>query len=96
MEEDRNEHSAEPAKQDREAMEEWFDLLPPEREEEHRSRPTWRGLLIAVIAAVILSVGATLLLGGTYGFTRQGAASGCGAGAVSDCCAPGNSRSGGG
>lgn len=56
------------------------------------SSPTWRGLVIAVIAAVVLSVGATLLLGGTFGFTRQGASAGCGAGAVSDCCAPRGNR----
>ncbi len=90
MEQDRNEHAAEPGKQKREKPEEWFGLASPEREEEPRIGPTWRGLLIAVIAAVVLSVGATLLLGGTFGFTRQGAATGCGAGAASDCCAPAN------
>lgn len=55
--------------------------------------PNWRGLVIAVIAAVMLSVGATLLLGGVYGFTRG--ASGCGGGAGGDCCAPANSEPGG-
>lgn len=96
MEEDRNEHSAGLGEQERGEREEWTGLASPEREEEHRSRPTWRGLLIAVIAAVVLSVGATLLLGGTFGVTREGAAAGCGAGAVSDCCSPADSRSGGG
>ncbi|OGP33996.1 MAG: hypothetical protein A2X88_01310 [Deltaproteobacteria bacterium GWC2_65_14] len=91
---DRNEHSAEPGKQEREEPGELFDLGPPEREEEVRSRPTWRGLLIAVIAAVILSVGATLLLGGSYGFTREGARQGCGPG--SECCPPADSRPAGG
>lgn len=63
-----------------------------EPEAEDRVGPTWRGLLIAVIAAVVLSVGATLLLGGTFGFTRQSASTGCGAGTVSDCCAPPEGR----
>lgn len=68
--------------------------MEQEREEEYRSGPSWRGLLIAVIAAVVLSVGATLLLGGGYGFTRGGAQLGCGPG--SECCPPGDSRPGGG
>ena len=71
------------------------DFFPEEAEQDDQaglSSPTWRGLLIAVIAAVVLSVGATLLLGGTFGFTRQGAPAGCGAGAVSDCCAPREGR----
>ena len=72
-----------------------FGSLLSEREEEHRPGPTWRGLVIAVIAAIVLSVGATLLLGGTYRFSRQGAASGCGAGAAADCCAPPESGQGG-
>ncbi|MGB3398906.1 MAG: hypothetical protein WBA34_01900 [Candidatus Deferrimicrobiaceae bacterium] len=71
------------------------DVFPEEAEQDDQdglSSPTWRGLLIAVIAAVVLSVGATLLLGGTFVFTRQGASAGCGAGAVSDCCAPREGR----
>lgn len=67
--------------------------MEQEREEEYRAGPTWRGLLIAVIAAILLSVGATLLLGGGFGFTRQGASQGCGPG--SECCPPTDSRSGG-
>jgi hypothetical protein len=54
------------------------------------SSPTWRGLLIAVIAAIVLSVTATLLLGGSFGSERSGSAGGCGAG--SGCCASGTER----
>jgi hypothetical protein len=71
------------------------DFFPEEQEHDDQYRlssPTWRGLLIAVIAAVVLSVGTTLLLGGSFRFTRQGAKAGCGAGAVSDCCAPRDGR----
>lgn len=94
MEQDqtRTGHSDEPGNPEREEREELYGLVPPERGEGERTRPTWRGLLIAVIAAVVLSVGATLLLGGTFRFTREGATSGCGAGAVSDCCAPREGR----
>ena len=54
------------------------------------SSPTWRGLLIAVIAAIVLSVTATLLLGGSFGSERSGSTGGCGAG--SGCCASGTER----
>ncbi len=50
------------------------------------SSPTWRGLLIAVIAAIVLSVTATLLLGGSFGYKTSGSAGGCGAGG--ECCVP--------
>lgn len=92
MEQERNDRMAEPGKPEGRDPEEWSGPGPPEGEEEYRSRPTWRGLLIAVIAAVVLSVGATLLLGGSYGFTRQGAASGCGAGGAGNCCPPSERR----
>ena len=49
--------------------------------------PTWRGLVIAVIAAIVLSLTATFLLGGSFGvYNRGAAATGCGAG--SPCCPP--------
>jgi hypothetical protein len=52
-------------------------------------RPGWRVAVVPVLVAVVLSVAATLLLGGAF---RSGAA-GCGAaaarGAVRACCAPG-------
>ncbi len=54
------------------------------------SSPTWRGFLIAVIAAIVLSVTATLLLGGSFGSERSGSTGGCGAG--SGCCASGTER----
>lgn len=49
-----------------------------------RTSPTWRGLVIAVIAAIVLSVTATLLLGGSFGVYDRRAAGGCGSGG--DCC----------
>jgi len=92
MEQERNDRMVESGYPEERKPEEWAGPDPVERDEGYRTRPTWRGLLIAVIAAVVLSVGATLLLGGSYGFTRQGAASGCGAGAAGDCCAPSERR----
>ena len=48
--------------------------------------PTWRGVVIAVIAAIILSLTATLLLGGLFGVYKQrGSASGA---PGSECCPP--------
>ncbi len=66
-----------------------------EGEEGHGSpgRPTWRALVLAVIAAIALSVSATLLLGGSFGITRGAASTGCGPG--SECCPPAESRSAG-
>jgi len=96
MERDLTSHPGDPGNPEGREPEEPFGIDRPDRDGEHRPGPTWRGLVIAVIAAVMLSVGATLLLGGSYGFTRQGASSGCGAGAAGDCCAPSNSGSGGG
>lgn len=54
-------------------------------------RPTWRALVLAVIAAIALSVSATLLLGGSFGFTKVAASTGCGPG--SECCPPAAPRS---
>ncbi len=48
--------------------------------------PTLRGLVIAVIAAIILSLATTLLLGGSFGIYNRGAATECGSG--SPCCPP--------
>jgi hypothetical protein len=47
---------------------------------------TWRGLVIAVIAAIVLSLTATLLLGGSFGVYNRGSASACGPGSA--CCPP--------
>ena len=94
MERNHPEDRKDGVKRDASDPEDLSGLVPPEREEDPLSRPTWRGLLIAVIAAVVLSVGATLLLGGSYGFTREGARQGCGS--VSECCPPADSRPAGG
>ena len=51
-----------------------------------RSSPTWRGLVVAVVAAAILSVAATLLLGGSFVSGRAASATGCGP--QSACCPP--------
>ncbi|GAB4364764.1 MAG: hypothetical protein Kow00128_06730 [Deltaproteobacteria bacterium] len=93
---ERNSHGipGAPGKPEEPELEELYGIGHTEADGGYRPGPTWRGLVIAVVAAVMLSVGATLLLGGSYGFTRG--ASGCGAGAVSDCCAPSKSGPGGG
>ncbi len=57
------------------------------------SSPSWRALVLSVIAAIILSVTATLLLGGSFGFTKAVSSTGCGPGSA--CCPPANSRSAG-
>ena len=51
-----------------------------------RSSPTWRGLVVAVVAAAVLSVAATLLLGGSFAPGRTTSAAGCGSGSA--CCPP--------
>ncbi len=57
---------------------------------ESRSGPTWRGWVLSILVAAILSVAATLLLGGSGAFRSDRAmaagAGGCGAG--SSCCPP--------
>ena len=50
------------------------------------SSPSWRGLIVAVIAAASLSVAVTLLLGGSFGPGRANSAAGCGPGSA--CCPP--------
>ena len=52
----------------------------------HRRGPTWRALAVSIIVAVVLSVAATLLLGGSFGFTGGAGTGGCGQGG--DCCQP--------
>ena len=67
--------------------------LPGEGDPDGRtgsSSPTWRGLLIAVVAAIVLSVTATLLLGGSYGIYGGRQAKGCGPGSA--CCPPSTGR----
>jgi len=57
---------------------------------EGRRGPTWRGWVLSILVAVILSVTATLFLGGSGAFRSDRAvaagAGGCGAG--SSCCPP--------
>lgn len=62
------------------------ELLSAEGGEDaaRRASPSWRGLVIAVIAAIVLSVTATLLLGGSFGAYDRSVAGGCGSGG--DCC----------
>ncbi|MEK6778732.1 MAG: hypothetical protein AABY80_03600 [Candidatus Deferrimicrobiota bacterium] len=58
---------------------------------DHRTGPTWRGFVLAILVAIILSVTTTLLLGGSWSsYTLNPAAAvssgGCGAGG--NCCPP--------
>jgi len=48
--------------------------------------PSWRAWVISIIVAVILSVTATLLLGGPFRLGGTVPAAGCGSGG--DCCQP--------
>jgi hypothetical protein len=57
--------------------------------DEGRRGPTWRGWVISILVAVILSVTGTLLLGGSGAFRPDRAAAGsgdCGSGAASSPC----------
>lgn len=56
-------------------------------EKKKELRPSWRGLVISVLAAAILSVAATLLLGGAGNLTGRAVSGRCGGGAV--CVLPG-------
>jgi hypothetical protein len=61
---------------------------------EGRRGPTWRGWVLSILVAVILSVTATLLLGGSIAF-RSGSAIDAGvgsggSGAGHNCCPPAN------
>ena len=61
---------------------------------EGRRGPGWKGWVLSILVAIILSVTATLLLGGSGSFRPDRAAasgtagSGCGSGAGSRCCPP--------
>jgi len=59
---------------------------------EGRRGPTWRGWVLSILVAVILSVTATLLLGGSGAFRSDRAmaagSTGGGCGSGSDCCPP--------
>jgi hypothetical protein len=51
-----------------------------------RPAPSWRAWVISIVVAVILSVTATLLLGGSFRLGGTVPAAGCGSGG--DCCQP--------
>ena len=59
---------------------------------EGRRGPIWRGWVLSILVAILLSVTATLLLGGSGAFRSDnaiGPATGHGgSGAGSDCCPP--------
>ena len=58
---------------------------------EGRHGPTWRGWVLSILAAILLSVTATLLLGGSSAFRSDDAAAGAGgrgSGAGRSCCPP--------
>ena len=56
---------------------------------EGRTGPSWRGFALAILAAVVLSVTATLLLGGSWSFyALRPAAAGAGCGSGGPCCPP--------
>jgi hypothetical protein len=57
---------------------------------EGRRGPTWRGWVLSILVAVILSVTATMLLGGSGAFrTDPAVAAGAGGyGAGRSCCPP--------
>ncbi len=59
------------------------DARPPGR----RSGPTWRAWLISIVAAIVLSVGAMLLLGGSFRLRAAGVSPG-GCGPAANCCPP--------
>jgi len=59
---------------------------------ESRRGPGWKGWVLSILVAIILSVTATLLLGGSGSFRPgravAGGAGGCGSGGGSGCCPP--------
>jgi len=60
---------------------------------EGRRGPGWKGWVLSILVAIILSVTATLLLGGSSAFRSDRAAAGAGgcgpgAGSGSGCCPP--------
>jgi hypothetical protein len=59
---------------------------------EGRRGPTWRGWVLSILVAILLSVTATLLLGGSGAFRSDRAvasgSTGGGSGAGGSCCPP--------
>jgi hypothetical protein len=67
-------------------MEQEREMAVPGKE---RTAPTWRGFVLSILAAVVLSVMATLLLGGSWSsFSLRPAAAGSpgGCGSGGNCC----------
>lgn len=67
----------------------FFDERVPRAEDEGkdisgRRAPSWRTWVVSIIVAIVLSVTATLLLGGSFRLPGAGVSGGCGSG--SDCC----------
>lgn len=58
--------------------------------EMRRSGPSWRAWAVSIVAAIVLSVAATLLLGGSGAFRpgRASAAGAIGSGCGGGCCPP--------
>lgn len=57
-----------------------------EEEAARRMGPSWRALVLSIVVAIVLSVTATLLLGGSFGSARVASSTGCAPG--SECCPP--------
>jgi hypothetical protein len=55
---------------------------------EGRRGPSWKGWVLSILVAVILSVTATLLLGGSGSFRPDRAVAAGAAGAGRNCCPP--------
>ena len=51
-----------------------------------RPGPTWRALILSILAAIVLSVAATLLLGGSFRLTGASNGAPAGSGAHGPCC----------
>lgn len=62
------------------------------RESVVRPSPAWRTWVISIIVAVILSVTATLLLGGSFRLPGTGAGMSGGCGLGSACCPPAGNK----
>ena len=58
------------------------------RTEECRRGPGWKGWVLSILMAILLSVTATLLLGGYGSFRPDRAAASGAAGTGSSCCPP--------
>lgn len=53
-----------------------------------RAGASWRAWVVAIVVAVVLSVTATLMLGGSGAFRQDSAGSGAGSGGCGGACCP--------